>query len=191
MNANVKDLKDWYRLGKYSDWILDHIPYGWRMHYKYHDVKLWFKSQYQILTKGYADKETWNLFYYTSKWILPRLQYLKDTTHGVPFNREKDFPEDTKMDDRTLTEDEWDERLDKMIFAFHYVINEDKYSDLCYPPNYKFGFKTDDKGQFIRDENGIKMADERSPDFSILEPYEKRYEEGMKLFALYFRDLWD
>ena len=34
---------EWYKTNKYGDWILDHIPYGWRLYYKYCDIRLWFK----------------------------------------------------------------------------------------------------------------------------------------------------
>jgi len=86
-------------------------------------------------TQGFEPTECWNLDNTIAKFITPRLKYLKEHKCGYPGN---------------LTENEWDDIMDKMIYAFE---------------NYKIGH--------IEEEN------------------EKKIDEGVFLFAKWFRNLWD
>lgn len=77
-------------------------------------------------------EELWGLDLTISKFIFPRLTLFKESINSTP---------------------EWQEILSKMIYAFQYTIDDDKYKTL--PGDYP------------------------------------KYEEGINLFAKYFRDLWD
>jgi hypothetical protein len=90
----------------------------------------------------------------------------------------------TKTGPESFANKEWNDILDKMIFAFEYIVNEDKYTDKCYPKNYNYGFDRNNEGKLI-------SKDKRKPNWKKLEPYEKRYNFGMELFKTHFRSLWD
>lgn len=169
----------------------------------YWDTKFAIKSWYQRRTKGYANSECWNLCFSTSEWILPRLKYLRNNLNGTPPNLERcsdnndpshcATPENldkTKSEDRySLTLDEWKDKLDKMIYAFEFVINEDDIIQKCYPADYKWGFTTKDS-----DKEGIKELvwnDDRKPDYIYFNECEAKYKDGIFLFQLYFKHLWD
>lgn len=64
---------------------------------------------WQKLTRGWSDKETWNLEYEIAKFALPRLKRFKEVTNGYPGD---------------LSEELWDEILDKMIFSLEYITKE-------------------------------------------------------------------
>ena len=158
---------------------MDHIPGGWPIYRFIRDSKFWLKSNYQRLTKGYANVEAWNLCYYSAAYILPRLKHLRQNLHGYPSNLAQ---EGSKYEDDFK---KWQEILDKMIFSFEYIVNEDKYEDLCYPPGYDFS-----TANMLKDMKNPE-SEKLKPDFDKLIPYEEKYKEGMELFAKHFRDLWD
>jgi hypothetical protein len=201
------------RKHKYSDetkfesmvfWIQDHIPFnlGYKAQRWYEDTRLYVRSWYQRRTKGYADAETWNLSFTMAEWVLPRLKHLRNNLHGVPANLEKGYdsighcvsPEDVekqKPEDRyDLTIEEWESKLDKMIYAFEFVVNEDEILNKCYPEDYKWGFTTkecEDTDLAVE----VVWNDKREPDYTYYKECAAKHEEGMKLFALYYRHLWD
>lgn len=63
--------------------------------------------------RGWDDTEVWNLDYSISSFILPRLKVFRKIHHGHPSN---------------LSENEWEEYLDKMILAFELNLS---YEDLA------------------------------------------------------------
>ena len=64
---------------------------------------------------GFAQSETWDLYYSLALEIYPRLCYFREHTLGYP-------PEaDSK--------EEWDEILDKMIRAFKIILIDDRRDD--------------------------------------------------------------
>ena len=100
----------------------------------------------QLKTNGFSDSETWSLSSVIVDFVLPRLIRFKEINNGYPGG---------------LTEESWDEILDKMIFAFQWI-KEDGNCGKAY-------CKTSTEE---RKENNTKCA------------------EGLKLFAEYFRALW-
>ena len=124
--------------------------------------------------------ELWDLDYAFADFILPRLKAFKKNTISVP---------------ASLTEDEWDDILDKMIIAFEYIITDDSwwiddprydYIDYCH-----FSHSLTKEGlrqvNITEEERGKKIKEAYFRE-------EKRrravIEEGLTLFAKYFRDLW-
>jgi hypothetical protein len=82
-----------------------------------HKIKRFFRLKFQRLTRGWDDSETWNLDYHLAKLISPRLKRFKELTICHPHE---------------ITSEQWDEILDKMIFAFDQII-EDDYSKMSDP----------------------------------------------------------
>ena len=79
----------------------------WRYHLCPHAIRRKIRFFWQRRTKGYSDDETWDLDVRIARFVLPRLLRLKELQNGYPFD---------------LTEESWDEILDKMIFSFELVI---------------------------------------------------------------------
>lgn len=65
-------------------------------------IKRWFKHQYQTLTRGFSDKETWSLDWTIAKFVLPRLKRFKKLNNGFPHG---------------MTEQSWEKALDDMIYS--------------------------------------------------------------------------
>jgi len=99
----------------------------WRLRFWLSDRWLDLRFLFQRLTKGYADRECWNLFYYHARWLVPRLKRLKEISHGYPVS---------------LTEQEWDAILDKMIWAFELILrNEEEGPDGQIKPEVEEGIQ--------------------------------------------------
>lgn len=124
--------------------------------------------------------ELWDLDYNIAKYLLPRLKAFKKNTMSTP---------------ASLTEEEWDDILGKMIIAFEYIITEDSwwiddprydYIDYCH-----FSHSLTKEGlrqlNITEEERGKKIKEAHFKE-------EKRrcavIEEGLTLFAKYFRELW-
>jgi hypothetical protein len=148
---------------------------------KYYDIKLFFKSKYQLLRYGFEFRDTWSLDYSCAKWLVPRLKHLRDNLHSTPIKPDGKM---TETGPEAYTIEEWQKILDEMIFGFEFVLNKDKYLDECYPADFDFDFKTDEKGY-------IKWNDNRKPDFTKYNELSKKAEEGRVLFARNFESLWD
>ena len=76
------------------------------------DDSRWAKYQQQRFERGFDDSETWSLDATISRFIEPRLRIFKEVNCGCPAN---------------LTEEQWDEILDKMILAFEKYNSDDRY----------------------------------------------------------------
>ena len=66
----------------------------------------------QRLERGFDDTETWNLDMTISAFIVPRLKRFKEVNDGCP-------PE--------LTEEQWDEAIDKMIKFFEFNTDDSNF----------------------------------------------------------------
>lgn len=77
-------------------------------------IKFWWQRR----TRGWDDSETWNLDVSLAKLILPRLKKFKQIKNGSPSL------------DEIRTDDDWDIILDKMIIAFNFIQDEEKFFDV-------------------------------------------------------------
>lgn len=144
--------------------------------------------------------DTWNLDHTLSLIILPALLQLKATKHGVPGDFANaggdrtdtqysfDFYSETADDAFNEKVKQWDIVLDKMIWSFQQLAidtdYEEKYfhgkSDVSFIPTGN-GYHTlvdNNPGSSWHDHTGHKLHDER-------------IQEGIDLFAKYYRALWD
>ena len=104
--------------------------------------KRWEEFKHQRLDHGFDDSELWNLESTIAKFIYPRIKEFAENHVGYPGH---------------LTEEKWQEILDKITKAFRLYIDHE----------YLYSFK---------EEN---------------EKIEKQINEGLRLFAKYFWNLWD
>jgi len=71
--------------------------------------KYFIKHPYQKITRGHSDNETWSLDWSLAKWLTPRLKTFKKINMSTP---------------ASLSQEEWDEILDKMIITFELIAKE-------------------------------------------------------------------
>ena len=142
------------------------------MYNKYFFRRLWHKItrfpyevewKLQRLFRGYSDFDVWNCGCRIAEQSLPLLRAYRNLNHtGTPM---KELPKDADPSDpwshEAFTVDEWNEILDKVIFAFEYTAND--------------GFP-----------KGMEVFDKE-----IWEEAQKKYEEGMALFAKWSAGMWD
>lgn len=174
INESVIDFDekiDWHRTCKLGDWILDKTPYGWRAYYKVQDIKRWFVTIYQRLRYGVADSECWSLDYTLSLYILPRLKHFKKMKRYT-------YPDG-------ITPERWEEILDEMIWAFEFMLDEDKF--IKFPET---GIDFNDPSSFNREKTPEQKQDWiRYLDESNALQYRKN--QALLLFAKYYESLWD
>ena len=122
----------------------------------------------QTIFRGYSDFDTWNMTSHLSKLILKRLKAFKKLEKsGIPcMVSEEGEPWENGVE-------RWEEIIDKMIWSFEYDCGNRVFNE-----KYKY---------VIYDEDGsIQDFDKELED-----KLEKRYHEGLELFAKYFDALWD
>lgn len=101
-----------------------------------------------------------------AQWILPRLKQFKEKKWAYPSNifNESQLPYHVAYDDDSLEKDKiaaWNEVLDKMIRAFELIIDFD---------------------------NGVDFS--KSDFEEVLNRRNEECEEGLMLFAKWYRSLW-
>lgn len=134
----------------------------------------WIDSKKKRTEKVRIDKhDTWNMDHTLAAIILPMLKQLKATKHGSPAVADEDVPEhlrstvkpaknEYEFDD--LYHERWDWVLNEMIWAFEQIV--------------------DDNSDAIYFEDGTL-------DVEAWKAYNKRIDNGTRLFGVYYRGLWD
>ena len=107
--------------------------------------------------------DTWSMDHTLAMIIHPMLVQLKATQHGHPSN---------------LTEQEWDQILDEMIWAF-----EQKCRDHWEGDYYGPYIESEDKRELF---GRFEWIDDKGRD-----AHQKRMSNGFRLFGKYFENLWD
>ena len=148
--------------------------------------------------------DTWSMDDTLADIILPMLKQLKKTNQGAPYVDDEDVPYELKsINDSPYIEkyeiDEprhlarWEYVMNQMIFAFECKV-DDSWEDL-----FRSG-KHDVKHEpSAWDENGkvtmFKMVkgpnDTYVCDYKSMREYEKRIQNGFRLFGRYYQNLWD
>lgn len=128
--------------------------------------------------------ECYELDYTLAKFILPRLKILKRDTNGYPGSKEID------------TFEKWIETLDKMILAFEYIIEEDKW--WIGNPKYDYTSGMHIRSEECDDGRYKKIVIDKDDWVDNVEKahYEEakrrqsKIEEELCLFGKYFQHLW-
>ena len=152
---------------KWHDPIVATYWFCWRLSREYLTPIMLYcyliKWPWQRFSRGFDDRATWSLDHTIAKFIIPRLEHLKKTTHGYPDVKGANTPE------------AWDECIDKMIWSFQYTLSEyDLYDD----SNCVWSYKES------REYHMKKREKQNKRDFV-------RFRAGMRLFAKFYPNLWD
>ena len=168
-------LKLWFRLK----------PCWW-----FHDITYWLRKKRQKWTTGFPHEESWDFKSALANWALPRLKHMKDNLHGYPscLIPEEKWEEISAGKDHAtnypLGMKEWNKILDKIIWSFE---NHDNEPSPTEPENY------DSRCNMIKYDDGsteYEHLDDRPWDWTECEAHDKKIQEGLDLFAKYYKDLW-
>lgn len=143
------------------------VPYRWRKrpieNTKY--VLYNIKSMHQRATRGWADRDTWNIDCYLAEIMPPMLRHFKETSISYPGG--------------DITEKMWDQILLELIEGFEAAkrVIDDDYCSLVQPGWFE-------KGENLTNET-IKKSIQMSNDDQEI------FKEKMTLFVEYFFALWN
>ena len=181
---------------EYPDWVHD---FGEKISETWiHTFLQWIYNKRKRTVKIEIDKyDTWGMDHTLAMIIVPMLKQLRDTTHGYPanftyedqhYNPQRffegdgwEFPEDGF--------EQWKATLDKMIWAFEQVIDDD-WEDQYRTGEIDFQFvPCEDKPGYSEIVDGPNHTLET--DYDGIAAHRARMQEGFDLFAKYFEGLWD
>ena len=147
--------------------------------------------------------DTYSMDHTLSDIILPMLRQMKESKHGAPYVDDADVPYELKsINDSPYVEEygideklhfaRWDYILNQMIFAFECKV-DDSWEDL-----FRSGVHDTKFEPSGYDENGkvtfYKMVkgpnDTYVCDYEGMAEYEKRIQNGFRLFGKYYQNLW-
>ena len=151
------------------------------------------KRNISIHIDGY---DTWGLDHTLAVIIYPALIQLRDTMPGIPADFTSDFDyspqysfdfyEDTSNDEFEKRVEMWRETMNKMIWAFREIAEGD------YEEKYHHGdpqYSTD-----VTQDGYVKLVKQNHEawvDYEGIKAHEEKIDEGLMLFAKYFRNLWE
>jgi hypothetical protein len=158
-----------------------------------HDTHRKLKFAYQRLTRGWDDRVVWSVDWWMNGIMPDILRQLKEDKHGIPSSMFDGLP--TKPDNEwehtpeawEIATKRWNDILDKMIAGFEAnqrmkdMIYEDELG--AYPLHRPVGVSRD-AWEKIGEDHFTKSR-------LLAERDQKIFEEGIKLFAEYYNDLWD
>lgn len=164
----------------------------------------WIDSMKERKIKVRIDRyDTWSMDNTLAHIALPMLKQLKETKHGAPFVDDKDVPKELRSTSAPPKKNEWDTDdnhfkrwdwvMDQMIFAFESEL-DDSWED-----QFRTG-ENDLRSRAIEwDENGkpklYQMVDgpnhTAETDWDGMKAYQKRIDNGFRLFGKYYQALWD
>lgn len=139
------------------------------------------KLKQQRIERGFDDTELWNLYYTIAKYTLPRLVEFRKVVNGYPSAFE--------------TFNDWLDAIDKMIYAFDHIVNEEKYDEelekslgITWDGYYTEKKLPDGNYELV---HGVNYNKE------LMDKYHKIKQEeanevniGLELFGKYFMNLW-
>ena len=139
--------------------------------FRFYNMNIEREDRNMRFTKGHlrlSRKEIWNFSEEFSKCICDGLSQFKNA------DRES-YP-------GTISQEEWEEYLNKMIFSFKEISTQYRNDP------YTLYFN-----ELIKDLDNLEINEIKVPD-SVLEEskkYNEKIKEGLRLFSEYYTDLWD
>jgi hypothetical protein len=125
--------------------------------------------------------DTWSMDTTLAQIILPMLKQLKATKHGVPGQFVHHVDKRTgKEISYGRAEREWNKTLDKMIWSFEQILDENN-DEQFWSGEHAEGLAPWDDG----------WMGTRKLNTTALKKHEDKIQEGFELFGKYYRNLWD
>ena len=159
------------------------------------DLCQWIHNKRKRTEKIHIDHyDVWNMAETLASIALPMLKMLKEQKHGYPCSTPAyqyhadwqhgqtcfDFYRDSDNIVDEASARQWDEYMDKMIFAFECICDEND-DDKFWTGEY------DKTKEFLED----GWTGTREYDLKGAQEHSLKIQEGLDLFAKYYRNLWD
>ena len=171
------------------------------------------KYSFQRVTKGYCDKDIWNIDYWFMNLMPDMLQQFKDTKHGSPSCLGTEYVDEHGIFCIDECHAEWDKILDEMIFLFREMNEETcqkknlyqkEHEDVLQEFEAKYGIfgekleegKKNKLGRVLHFPSEIPEYKDIEEKYYAEEKALKQYREDCKnealeLFSKWFYSLWD
>lgn len=133
------------------------------------------KYAIQRITRGYSDRDIWNIDLWFEKTVIPMLKQLRKTKHGYPICFEE--------------VEEWNNVMDTMIHYF-----QEMNPDTCSLKNeYEEAMYNLFEANYTESESIRKaITDKYTARQKEIDEYcEKNKNKAFNLFSKWFRSLWD
>ncbi len=166
-------------IGPYQDWDEEKQAYVPEVRVKNIHIDKW---------------DTWNMDRTLAMIIHPMLVQLKATKHGSSMVNDEDVPEQIRSTSAKLKKNEWDTDefvhdrwdwvIDEMIWAFAEHCKDDGEKEFF--THHEFDENEDSYNEFQKE---LKIG-HIDIDTDGLKKYNKRKENGFRLFGVYFHCLW-
>lgn len=181
-----------YKLGEYlGETFLDPL-------FKWIDSKR--KRSIYIRIDSY---DVWSMDHTLGLIALPMLIKLKDAKHGYPLVDDEDVPEELRStnakpkendwDVDSLAEKRWEWVIDKMIFSFQQIVDDNYNMDRFYIPLTEEEIA--ERKEKYKDSDDIfstmELRSKTKLDIPSLMEFEREIDKGFCLFGKYYRSLWD
>jgi hypothetical protein len=187
------------KVGDTYKWDDDNLPETWL--YKF---LLWIDKKKTRKVNIKIDKyDTWSMDHTLALIIVPMLKQLRDTKHGSPYVELEDVPEHLRPDPNRIKigedgkPDKWDPD-DNTHIRWDWVLNEMIYAFECdLDENWESQFNTGEHDIYWeKQENGLSEMkhgpnDTFKVDYDSLKTAWARRDNGRRLFAKYYHNLWD
>ena len=160
----------------------------------------WIYKKRKRTVKVKIDRwDTWSMDHTLAFIIHPMLLQLKKTKHGSPYVDDDDVPEELKSTSALPKENEydvdsnhfkrWDYVLDEMIWSFEQLILDEEPDFWIVEPKGMHFIDSEVEG--VGKCSEMKWEVEGEYDWDAATTYQKRKDNGFKLFGKYYRGLWD
>ena len=200
------------KIGPYTNWIgpyqlADMIPFisedtshkigNWLAETWVNDLCNWIHSKKHRKVQVHIDKyDTWNMNQTLAHIIHPMLIQLRDTKHGSQIVDEEDVPPHMRHGNPEGYDNwvhyKWDWVLNEMIWAFEQELDDDWESIFQHgEPEYDWKLVRGDED----DDSAVYQMNQLNPDYWVdyegIKEYNKRIQNGFRLFGKYYQGLWD
>lgn len=192
---------------------------GWRHPFEpvvqlFRDIKYC----YQRITKGYCDRDVWNMFSWFLSVVPSMLEELKETTHGAPAVLAGGIDSQSHSLDSNAGHEEWKRILGEMAYLFRESDEDSCQRKNPYETEYemaletfteKYGFlgeklrtageiEREEKNHFCTMHTMVEVPEYREIHDKYMEEEQRLYEyrntckdNAFELFTKWFWDLWD
>ena len=158
----------------------------------------WIESKRERKVKIHIDNyDTWNMNSTLAMIIVPMLKQLKANKHGSPWVEDEDVPEhlrstnaapkENEWDIDELHEPRWDWVMDEMIWAFEQNL-------IDWEAQFYSG-DIDMRSEKVEGSESFRLVDGPKHTFKVdregIKIHYERMNNGRRLFAKYYDNLWD
>jgi hypothetical protein len=147
------------------------------------------------IRRGWNRSEWWGLDTTICRFVLPRLKEFRNNVQGHPSGLVPAEVEENEDENFSQGMEEWKKILDKMIFSFECILNDNEDIDI---PHIKFKFvqkNENDKFSYMEYDATPEEIEQHKKDFEVymkkLNARQEVIQEGLQLFAKYFETIWD